>query len=65
MKEIHCGEFIAGCPKVSRGETVDELMESVARHAREDHGMTEIDEDLKVELLKAVRDVPGAAHTPK
>lgn len=56
MKEIHCGEFIAGCPHVSRGETVDELMESVRMHARRDHGMTTIDENLRAELLKAIRD---------
>jgi predicted small metal-binding protein len=56
MKEIHCGEFIAGCAHVSRGETVDELMESVRTHAREAHGMTEIDEDLRAELLKAIKE---------
>jgi predicted small metal-binding protein len=56
MKEIHCGEFIAGCAHVSRGETVDELMESVRTHAREAHGMTEIDEDLRSELLKAIKE---------
>lgn len=56
MKEIHCGEFIAGCPHVSRGETMDELMSSVRDHAREDHGMTEIDEELRTELVKAIRE---------
>lgn len=56
MKEIHCGEFIAGCPHVSRGRSVEELMESVRKHAREAHGMTEIDEDLQGELLKAIKE---------
>lgn len=56
MMEIHCGEFIAGCPHVSKGQTVDELMESVREHAREDHGMTEIDEELKDQLLQAIRE---------
>jgi predicted small metal-binding protein len=56
MKEIHCGEFIAGCPHISRGETIDELMASVREHARRDHGMTEIDENLRAELLKAVKE---------
>jgi predicted small metal-binding protein len=57
MKEIHCGEFIAGCPHVSRGATTEELMEAVRVHARGDHGLTEIPEDLKAELLKAIREV--------
>jgi predicted small metal-binding protein len=56
MKEIHCGEFIAGCPHISRGETLDELMADVREHARRDHGMTEIDENLRAELLKAVKE---------
>lgn len=56
MKEIHCGEFIAGCPHVSRGETVDELMDCVREHAREAHGMTEIDESLRAELLSAIKE---------
>jgi predicted small metal-binding protein len=56
MKEIHCGEFIAGCPYVSRAETVEELMEAVREHAREAHGMTEIDEKLRAELLKAIKE---------
>jgi predicted small metal-binding protein len=57
MKEIHCGEFIAGCPHISRGETVEALMESVREHAQAAHGMTEIDEGLKAELLKAIKEV--------
>jgi predicted small metal-binding protein len=56
MKEIHCGEFIAGCPHISRGETIDELMASVREHARKDHGMTEIDDGLRAELLRAVKE---------
>jgi predicted small metal-binding protein len=56
MKEIHCGEFIAGCPHVSRGHTVEELLASVREHARMDHGMTEIDENLRAALIKAIRE---------
>jgi predicted small metal-binding protein len=56
MKEIHCGEFIAGCPHISRGNTVEELMESVREHAREDHGMTEIDENLRAALIRSIRE---------
>jgi predicted small metal-binding protein len=57
MKEIHCGEFIAGCPHVSRAATTEELMEAVRGHARADHGLSEIPEDLKLELLSAIREV--------
>jgi predicted small metal-binding protein len=56
MKEVHCGEFIAGCPHISRGETTEELMASVREHARRDHGMTEINEQLRAEILKSVKE---------
>jgi predicted small metal-binding protein len=56
MKEIHCGEFIAGCPHVSRGETVEELMKSVQEHARQDHGMTAIDDNLRAALIRSIKE---------
>lgn len=56
MKEVHCGEFIAGCPHVSRGTTTEELMDNVREHARRDHGMNEINEQLRGEILKAVKE---------
>ena len=56
MKEVHCGEFIAGCPHISRGATTEDLMENVREHARRDHGMNEINEQLRGEILKAVRE---------
>ncbi len=56
MKEIHCGEFIADCPHISRAETTEELMASVREHARRDHGMTEIDENRRAELLKSIKE---------
>jgi predicted small metal-binding protein len=56
MKEIHCGEFISGCPHVSRGETLDELMESVRQHAREAHALNEIDESLRAQLIRSIKE---------
>lgn len=56
MKEIHCGEFIAGCPHISRGETLEELMDDVREHARRDHGMLSIDENLRAELIRSVKE---------
>jgi predicted small metal-binding protein len=56
MKEIHCGEFIAGCPHISRGETLEELMDDVREHASRDHGMLSIDENLRAELIRSVKE---------
>jgi predicted small metal-binding protein len=56
MKEIHCGEFIAGCPHISRGQTVDELMENVKTHAQNEHGMTAIDDNLRAALIRSIKE---------
>lgn len=56
MKEVHCGEFIAGCPHISRGETNEELMANVREHAGREHGMKEIGEQLRAEILRSVKE---------
>jgi predicted small metal-binding protein len=56
MKEVHCGEFIAGCPHISRGETTEELMANVREHARREHDLTEINEQLRTEILRSVKE---------
>ena len=55
-KEIRCGEFITGCPHVSRGRTEEELMRAIREHAREAHGMAELDDALRTDLLRAIRE---------
>lgn len=56
MKEIHCGEFIAGCPHVATGRNEEDVLNAVREHARQHHGLTEIDDNLRAELLKAIRE---------
>ena len=55
-KEIRCGEFVAGCAHVSRGETEAELMRAFREHARDAHGMTEIDEVVRAGLFRAIQE---------
>jgi len=47
-----CNEIVPGCDGVVSGETVDDVMTSVAEHAANAHGITKIDDEL-VEKVKA------------
>ena len=56
-KEIRCADVGMDCDFVTRAETQDELMEKVARHAEEVHGVTEITPELQQKVESVVRDV--------
>lgn len=40
MKSFACGDVVPGCTAIFRGSEA-EIMQQVAHHARNDHGMTE------------------------
>jgi predicted small metal-binding protein len=46
MKSFSCGAVVPGCTHSFRGRTEDEILTQVAHHARQDHGLTEIPEEL-------------------
>ncbi len=46
MKEFSCGDVVPGCTARFQAETEQALLEHVARHAREGHGLTELSPDL-------------------
>jgi predicted small metal-binding protein len=47
MKEFRCGEIVAGCDWTIEGESDDEILEHVAEHAREAHGMDEVPPEVQ------------------
>jgi predicted small metal-binding protein len=51
MKEFSCGDVVPGCKAKFRARSDDELLEQIARHAREDHGIGEV----SAELVNAVK----------
>ena len=51
MKSFSCGAVVPGCTHSFRGDTDGEILAQVAHHARHDHGLTEISD----ELVSAVR----------
>ena len=46
MKTFACGAVVAGCTASFAAETEEDILDQVAQHAREEHGMTEIPEEL-------------------
>lgn len=56
-KELHCGDVVAGCTHVIRGETEDEVLTKGAQHASEKHGMKNLDEETKRVVRSKIRTV--------
>lgn len=55
MKTFTCGAVVPGCTASFAGETEEDILVQVARHAREDHGMAEVPEDVAAQVLAAIR----------
>ena len=56
MKEFSCGDVVAGCTARFRGNSNEEILAAVAKHAREDHGLTSVPPALVEQVLAAIRE---------
>lgn len=52
MKEFRCGELVRGCWATFRGESDDEILQQVAAHPRDEHGMDEVPPEV-VDKIRA------------
>jgi predicted small metal-binding protein len=57
MKEFACGSVVPGCSAVFVGPTDDAILSQVARHAREDHGMTEVPDEVVLAVRRNIHAV--------
>ena len=67
MKTFVCGAVVPGCTARFTAETEQGILEQVAVHAREDHGLPEVPDELVRQVLAAVRDAvppPGQHRNP-
>ena len=55
-KVIRCRDVGVDCDFEARGETIDEVMQQCAVHARADHGIAEIPPELAAMVQGAIRD---------
>lgn len=56
-KEMKCGDLMPGCDHVVRAESEGELLQQVAAHAKEAHGIDEVTPDLVEKVKGAIRSV--------
>jgi predicted small metal-binding protein len=55
MKTFACGAVVPGCTAEFAAETEKGLYEQIARHAREEHGLTEGPDDLVRQVRANIR----------
>lgn len=60
MKQFSCGDVVPGCAAAFEGSSDDELLDQVARHARADHGLTEVPDELVEAVRKHIRSADHA-----
>ena len=53
---LHCADAGFECDKTIEGETDDEVMSKAVEHARDVHGMNEIDEETGAKLRSLIHD---------
>jgi predicted small metal-binding protein len=55
MKTFAFGAVVPGCTAEFAAETEEGLFEQIARHAREEHGLTEVPEELVRQVRANIR----------
>jgi predicted small metal-binding protein len=54
MKEFRCGEIVPGCDARFQGETEDEILQEIAGHARDEHGMDEVPPEVEDQIRASI-----------
>lgn len=60
MKQFCCGDVVPGCKAVFRGEDESQILSAVAAHARADHGMENIPNEVVLRVRSLIREVAFA-----
>lgn len=56
MKAFRCGDVVPGCRVEFLGADRDDVLAQVARHARDDHGLVELDAATVRQVSEQLRD---------
>jgi predicted small metal-binding protein len=57
MKEFACRAVVPSCAATFRADTDAGILAQVAQHARDDHGLTEVSDDLVAAVAANIRSV--------
>jgi predicted small metal-binding protein len=55
-KVLRCGDLMAGCKAVLEGKDIDEVMARAVEHAKRDHGMSTVPQDVAAKVRAAIKD---------
>lgn len=56
MKRFNCGDVVPRCEARFEGDDEDAILAQVAEHARRDHGMSEIPDEIVARVKHNIRD---------
>ena len=60
MKHFACGDVVPGCTATFQTETEEELLAQVAAHARDEHGIETVTDDLVAQVRASVTETARA-----
>ena len=55
LKRIACGDVVPGCDFTATAQTEEELVQKVAAHAAQKHGVTDITPELAAKVKGAIQ----------
>ena len=55
MKQFACGAVVPGCAAMFTAEDEQEMLQQVALHAREEHGMDDVPPELAEQVVAATK----------
>lgn len=55
MKHFSCGDIVPGCGAMLSGSTEDEVMQQLAEHAKEAHGMSSMTPHMQKQVKASIR----------
>jgi predicted small metal-binding protein len=58
MKQLRCGDVIAGCKHVVRGYTTNEILRKAGEHGLKDHHIPSFNIEMEKKVNAAIMDVP-------
>ena len=64
-KVLECGSVVPGCRFVIHADGDDELMMKAMAHARAEHGIEHMSEQLKARMLAVIRDEKAGRAAPQ
>jgi predicted small metal-binding protein len=60
MKEFKCGTIVPGCATVFEGESESVILDQIADHARDAHGMHEVPPEVVDSIRANIVERPSA-----